>query len=240
MKNYYLSISNDEYKKILETVQKSLRKKEKRFIITANAEIFMAANNNQDIDKILTSKDNIVIADGVSIIKTAKYFGINLNNKIAGIDLCKDLLEYSISKKLSIYIYGCHEEVLAKLKMKYPKANFIALKNGYDYDEIEIKKEILKLKPDLIFVALGVPRQELFINSLINEASKGVFIGVGGSIDVISGTKKRAPKFYRKHNLEWLYRIIKEPRRLKRFFNNNVKLLFVAKQASRKEEKKCK
>lgn len=237
MKEYYLSITNKNYAELITSLEKSLKNNQKEFVITANAEIFMEALNNADLNEILTDKNNIITADGVSIIKTAKYFDIELNKKIAGVELCQTLLDYAIVEELSIFIYGSKEEVLEKLKQKYPKAKFCALKNGYDNKDEEVAKEIINKKPDLIFVALGVPRQERFINGIFKQAKKGVFIGVGGSIDVISGYKKRAPKFFQKHNLEWLYRIIREPKRIKRFVNHNIKLLLIAKKSSKKERK---
>ena len=81
------------------------------------------------------------------------------------------------------------------------------------------------MKPDLTVVALGVPTQELFINDLYSEAKNGIFIGVGGSLDVLSGNKKRAPLFMRKINLEWLYRIATDPKRIRRFYDNNIKFV---------------
>lgn len=238
MKEYYLSISNCSQSSLLEKLKKSMKDKKKEFVVTANAEIFMEALNNQDIDKILTNRINTIIADGISIIKTAKYFGIDINEKIAGVEICAELLRFSYMNNYSIFVYGCKQIVLDLLAKEYPDNNLITMKNGYDYSDEEIKKEILNKRPDLVIVALGVPKQEKFIDSIFKQAKKGVFIGVGGSIDVISGYKKRAPRFYRKHNLEWLYRILKEPKRIKRFINNNLKLLFVAKKTSRKEEKK--
>ena len=86
-------------------------------------------------------------------------------------------------------------------------------------------QKIVKLNPDICLVALGIPKQELLISKYIENAKKGIYIGVGGSFDVLSGVKKRAPKIFIKLNLEWLYRIIKEPKRIKRFWNNNVKFL---------------
>ena len=87
---------------------------------------------------------------------------------------------------------------------------------------------------DIVLVALGMPIQEKLIYKHLNEFDKGIFVGVGGSFDVLSGTKKRAPEFFIQHNLEWLYRITKEPSRLKRFYNNNIKFLFNV-----NKEKKC-
>ena len=85
-------------------------------------------------------------------------------------------------------------------------------------------KKIVKLNPDICLVALGIPYQEKLINKYIDIAKKGIYVGVGGSFDVLSGTKKRAPKIFIKLNLEWLYRLICEPKRLKRFINLFLKL----------------
>lgn len=87
-------------------------------------------------------------------------------------------------------------------------------------------------------MALGVPLQEKIIYENISKFEKGIFIGVGGTFDVLSGTKKRAPKIFIKLNLEWLYRIIKEPKRLKRFYENNIKFYLKVKRLAKKERKK--
>ena len=108
--------------------------------------------------------------------------------------------------------------------------------NGYTKDKDLFFDEISKTKPDIVMVALGIPNQERLIYKHLNKFDKGVFIGVGGSFDVLSGYKKRAPKFFVNHNLEWLYRITKEPKRLKRFWNNNV--LFIFKIRKYKSNKK--
>ena len=81
-------------------------------------------------------------------------------------------------------------------------------------------------KPDIVLIALGIPLQEKLINKHINDFKKGIFIGVGGSFDVLSGSKKRAPKLFIKLNLEWLYRILREPKRISRFLKYNIKFIF--------------
>ncbi len=88
----------------------------------------------------------------------------------------------------------------------------------------------------MILVALGIPYQEKIIAKHLNNFSKGIFIGVGGSFDVISESKKRAPKIFIKLNLEWLYRIVTEPKRLKRFFESNVKYIFKIRKESKKDK----
>ena len=99
-------------------------------------------------------------------------------------------------------------------------------------------EDMKQKEPDIVFAALGMPQQEMLIYKHLKEFSKGIFIGVGGSFDVISGMKKRAPELFVKCNLEWLYRIVSEPKRLKRFWNNNIKFLFVVWREKRQLRKK--
>ena len=113
-----------------------------------------------------------------------------------------------------------------KIKIEYPNINILGYSDGYVKDRDKVFKKIIKLKPDVCLVALGIPHQEKLIYKYLDKFEKGIFVGVGGSFDVLSGSKKRAPKVFIKLNLEWFYRIICEPKRLKRFWNNNVKFIF--------------
>ena len=97
--------------------------------------------------------------------------------------------------------------------------------DGYVQDKDAVFEEIVTLKPDAVLVALGIPAQEILIHKYYNRFDKGIFVGVGGSFDVLSGTKKRAPEIFIKLNLEWLYRIAKEPQRFKRFYDSNVRFI---------------
>lgn len=237
MRSFYSNVYHDSKDVLIKRVNESLEKKKKEFIITANAEIFVQALKNDTLSKMLENKNNIVTADGVSIVKTAKYFNIDVNNKITGVDICEYLLNLANNKKYSVFIFGSKEEVLTRMKEKFKNINFVGLKNGYDNDKEIVKKDIIKSKADILIVALGVPNQEIFINSIYDKLDRGICIGVGGSLDVISGCKKRAPKIFIKCNLEWFYRILREPKRIKRFFDNNIKLLFIAKKEAKKEAK---
>ncbi len=99
-------------------------------------------------------------------------------------------------------------------------------RNGYVVNKDYVFRDILRKEPDIILVALGMPLQEKIIYRNIKKFRKGIFVGVGGSFDILSGCKKRAPKIFIKLNLEWLYRIIKEPKRIKRFYKNNIRFIF--------------
>lgn len=222
-KNLYIG-SNENFYKI---IKKNVKNNKKTFVITANAETFMFAKKDKTMNEIILNKNNLVVADGISILMGAKKLKLEVPTKITGVEMMENLLINSKHNK--VYLLGSKKEVLTKLVDKinsiYPNVSLVGYQDGYNYDETKVINEIIKTKPDFIFIALGIPKQEKLINKIIDKVNKGVFIGVGGSFDVISGVKKRAPKIIRKLNLEWLYRIIKEPKRIKRFYQNNIKFL---------------
>ena len=193
---------------------------------------------------MILDENTMVVPDGIGIVKAAKILGIDLKERIAGIDIANELLELGNEQKKSIYFFGSKQEVIDDLvkvvKEKYSNLKIIGSQNGYVEDRDKVMKEIIEKEPDIILVALGIPYQEKLIYEYLDKFKKGIFVGVGGSFDVISGHKKRAPKLFIKLNLEWLYRIIKEPSRLKRFYHNNVKFIFEMKKEKKSYEKNIK
>ena len=230
MKNILEKIYNDNENNFYKYLEKLLLENEKKFIITVNPEIVMKSYNNINIKNILLNDNNILVPDGISIIKKAKKYNINIKERITGVDISSKALEICNKNKKSIYLFGAKKEVLDKLiiniNQKYPNINILGYSDGYVLDKDKVMQEIISLSPDLILIALGVPSQELLINKYIDKAKKGIFIGVGGTFDVLSGNKKRAPKLFIKLNLEWFYRIICEPKRIKRFIKNNIVFMF--------------
>lgn len=234
MNNYLKQIYQKPKNEFYEQINNSLKKEKKEFIVTANPETFMISTQDKELEKIILDKNNLIVPDGIAVVKACKKIGIDIKERITGIETCEYLLKLANEQELSLYLFGAKEEVLEKLtekiKKDYPKIKLLGATNGYVDDKNKIMNEIIKKSPDICLVALGIPLQEKLIAKNINKAKKGIFIGVGGSFDVLSGTKKRAPKLFIKLNLEWLYRIITEPKRLKRFWNNNVKFLFKIKK----------
>ena len=211
-------------------IKGTLLKEEKRFVVTANPETIMIAEKNEEFQKCLFKEYVTIVPDGVGIIKGAKMLGYPQRETITGIGLVEYLLTVCNENKKSIFLFGAKPEVVEKLneviKSNYPDIVVAGYENGYVENKQEVFEKIKKLSPDLILIALGIPNQELLIDENINDFQKGIFIGVGGSFDVLSGMKKRAPKIFIKLHLEWLYRIITEPKRIKRFIDSNVKYLF--------------
>lgn len=216
-----------EFNKIL---KKNLEKNEKMFIVTANPETFVMYEDDIELKKLLDDKETILVPDGIGVVKAAKIIGYPVAERITGIDIAVTLLQYGNELKKDIYLFGAKQEVVDSmknvLKRDYPNLNIVGVSNGYEKDKDKVFEKISKCEPDIILVALGIPLQEKLIYKHLNKFKKGIFVGVGGSFDVISGHKKRAPKFFIKLNLEWLYRIAKEPKRIKRFYNSNVKFMF--------------
>ena len=222
------------------SLSKSLQDEEKRMVVTLNAEHIMISDKNKQLKGILLDKMVTLIPDSISIKFAIRKL---INQKIEpfnGIELFVFLLNEANEQSKSLYLFGASKEVNQKMRLmiknQYPNIKLLGCEDGYISDFNLIKDKILKAQPDLIAVALGVPKQELFSYNVYKEIHKGIFIGVGGSFDILTNHIKRAPKWARKLSLEWLYRIVKEPRRLRRFWDNNVKFIW---RVMIKNDKKC-
>lgn len=197
-----------------------LSKQEKIFVVTANPEIVMKAKEEVQYKSVI-DKATYITADGIGVVKAAQLLNKPIPERVTGYDTMVELLALAEKKRYSIYLLGGQQETLEKaianIKTSHPQINIVGHHNGFfDWSSNKIQEEIASKKPDLIFVALGVPKQENWIAENLPHFEKGVFMGVGGSFDVIAGTVERAPEVWQKANLEWLYRLIKQPSRWKR------------------------
>ena len=230
MKKVFKRLYNKSVEEFNRLLKIKLEKNEKAFIVTANPETFMMYENDVEVKQLLEDKDTIIVPDGVGIVKASKMIGHPVKERITGIDIAVELLKYGNELKKGIYLFGSKQEVIDSMKIvlkrDYPDLNIVGTSNGYEKDKDEIFKKIKSSNPDIVLVALGIPLQEKLIYKHLSKFDKGIFVGVGGSFDVISGHKKRAPKIFINLNLEWLYRILKEPKRIKRFYNSNIKFMF--------------
>ena len=212
-----------------EILSDNLKNNKKTFVVTANPETFMISEKNEDVRKMLLDKETVMVPDGIGVLKAGKKIGYNIEERITGIDIANELLKFGNEQKKSIYLFGSKQEVIDSMKIvikeQYPNLKLVGTSNGYVTDKDKVFDEIVKLEPDIVLVALGIPLQEMLIYKHLNRFKEGIFVGIGGSFDVMSGMKKRAPKIFIKLNLEWLYRIMKEPKRFKRFYNSNVKFI---------------
>jgi len=203
-------------------------KDSKKILIAMNAEKIM--KNDEKLKKIINN--NIGYTDGFGAVLALKAKGIK-TIKLPGSELWLDIIQRFKGNK-TFYFMGSTDKVIEntvrQLKDKYPQIKIIGYRDGFlkGNDKEKLIEELKYLKPDIIFVAQGSPRQELLMNELINQ-HPALYMGLGGSFDIYGGEKKRAPKLFLKLELEWLYRLIKEPTRVGRQFALIKFLIFIGK-----------
>ena len=207
-------------------------------IVTPNPEIIMNATEDEELKTLIKNSD-LAIPDGISIVYASKIMGQPIEERITGVDFLTEVLKFLNEKNMGIYLLGgkpgvegeptVAEKAGVNMKKRYPGLIISGTHHGYfgRGEEKNIVNEIKASGASFLCVAMGSPRQEKFIynNRAELENVRGA-MGVGGSLDVWAGTVNRAPIFYQNHGIEWLYRLVKEPVRIKRM----VKIpLFMAK-----------
>lgn len=190
---------------------------QKRILIAINAEKILHATD----DTRLLINANIGYPDGIGTVFALRDVGIKDAQKIPGCEFWLDVIRAQFLSK-TFYLVGGKEEVVnetvRKLRHEFDGINILNYRNGYLQNERQVEDLVLDIsnkKPDIVFVAMGSPKQEKLMERM-QKQHRALFIGLGGSFDIFVGDKKRAPVWWRKNNLEWLYRLISEPRRIKR------------------------
>lgn len=205
---------------MIERLKAHLERGDKTFVVTANPEIVLHAQDDVAYRSYL-EKATYVTADGIGVVKAAGMLGQPLPERVTGFDMFMALLDIANERKYSIYLLGAKNEVLektiAEINKQFPNVRIAGSHHGFfDWNSTEIEDEIHSLQPDMVFLALGFPRQEKWIAERYDKFSKGLFMGIGGSFDVLAGEVKRAPIFWQKIHLEWFYRLLKQPSRWRR------------------------
>lgn len=219
---------------ILQTVQQHLQQNtDQLFIVTANPEIIMLTKEQAHYKDAVLQAD-YVLPDGIGVMIGAKILGAPLPEKIPGYELVHELLSLSSQEGYSVFFYGAKEGIAEKAahnaQMLYNGLQVAGVLDGYQFHGTDAAEHIEKTQPQIIFVAMGAPRQEQWIAAYKTRFPNAVLIGVGGSFDVLSGAVKRAPKFWTSNNLEWLYRLITQPTRAKRMLKIPMFLVAVVKE----------
>ena len=187
-------------------------------VATANAEMLMRATHDEELRRILNASA-LFVPDGAGTVWAARHLGHAMPERVAGYDLAQELLRCAPAEGRRVYFFGSAPGVAEKAKAKaeqlYPGIEIVGVRNGFfsPADNAAIIAEIRAARPDLLLVALGVPKQEKWIAAHLAALDVPVAIGVGGTLDVMAGVMKRAPYWMQRAKLEWLFRGLMQPKR---------------------------
>ena len=188
-------------------------------VVTLNAEMTMAALADPVLGAAIEAA-KLVIPDGAGVVWALRRQGLRVR-RAPGIELAHRLLEHAAAAGWRVALVGASPEVMglltARLRQELPGLQLVFSAHGYQPAEAwpALERQVIAARPDLVLVALGVPRQETWVSRLPQRRS-GLWMGVGGSFDVWAGTKKRAPRWMGALQVEWLYRLVQEPHRWRR------------------------
>ena len=228
-----VKVNTENYDGLMKEVFSRIEKKDKALIVAINPEKIIKAKNDPSLEKLLNNAE-IQIPDGIGVILASKIQKGQIRSRVTGVDMMLRLCEEAAKRNKSIFLYGGKPEVAklakAKLESLFLSIKVVGTQDGYEKDLQKVNDRINEVKPEILFVAMGSPKQENWINENREELYPTIYQGVGGSFDVLAGTVKRAPAIFQKLGLEWFYRLLKEPKRLKRQLALPLFLLEVAKK----------
>ncbi|MBR2742096.1 MAG: WecB/TagA/CpsF family glycosyltransferase [Clostridia bacterium] len=218
-------------------VLRLLKNNETDMVVTPNPEIVQLCYENPEVMGVM-NRASLTVADGIGVIYAAKMLGTPLKGRVPGFDLASNLLRYIETGEYRLFLLGAApgiaERAAENIKAKYPRIDICGTNDGYFSDEERIVNKINESGADICFVCLGAPKQEIFMDRHINDTCAKVMIGLGGSLDVFAGNVKRAPAWMSRMGLEWLYRLVTNPKRMRRMMKIPVFLRNVSKSKKTK------
>ena len=229
-----IPLDNLSMSETLDRIENSIFNNKQIHHCVINAGKVVKMQSDKKLKESVISSD-IINADGMSIVWAARLMGLEIKERVAGIDLMDNLVRLAYKKNYNCFFLGAREQVVKKIVVhysdKYSNQIITGYRNGYfDIEEEKIIiDEIIKSRPNFLFVAMTSPKKEIFLNKYKEKLkSVNLIMGVGGSFDVISGEVKRAPLFMQKIGLEWFYRFVQEPVRMwRRYLIGNLKFIII-------------
>lgn len=204
---------------VVERCHRAVRERGRLSIGVVNAAKVVKMSGDPELRAAVLAAD-LIVADGMSVVWASRVLGAPLPERVAGIDLFERLLELAHCERLSVYLLGARQatvdEVARRIAVRHPGVRIVGVRNGYfgEADEPGVVDAINAARPDLLFVGISTPKKELFLARWRDRLNVPVCHGVGGSFDVIAGEVRRAPERWQAWGLEWLYRLLQEPRRM--------------------------
>lgn len=208
----------------LASIERFIQERLPRQVVTVDANALVLAQRDVEFRQILSEAD-LITPDGIGILWAAQRCGTPLPERVPGVELMAKLVQLSQEKGYRLFLLGAAPKVAeaaaCNLLNRYPAAQLVGTHHGYfqPEEEPDLLERIRQVKPDVLLVAMGMPKQEKWIAAHKQRLQVPVSIGVGGSFDVFAGRVKRAPPFFQKHGLEWLWRLMQDPRKLSKVRN---------------------
>ncbi len=221
MANELLGVKLDSDKKevLYEKIISLVKTNQAKLVVRPNAEIITYAQKDPEFKEIL-NKAAVSIPDGAGVYLATKFLGTKVAGRFGGPESMLDLLKLAVKSNLSVYILGASSETVElasrNIKKALPQLRILGFHDGYFQNDGVIVAEINQLRPNLIFVGMGFPRQEKWVWENLKRFDSGVFVMEGGSFDYLSGKARRSPALLQSLGLEWLFRLITQPWRIKR------------------------
>ena len=203
-------------------LEESITSGEQAFVVTANAEIIMMCQEDAGYKKIVSQDAQLVLPDGAGAVWAGRHLGYKVPERVAGFDLYCQILDKAAQKGYKAFFFGgspgIAEAAKAKSEELYPGVQVVGCRNGYFKEEESqaIIDEINASGADMLFAALGAPKQEKWLVRYREQLKPKILMGIGGSFDVFAGKMERAPKWMQDASLEWLFRLYKQPSRFMR------------------------
>ena len=194
----------------------------RNFVVTANAEIIMMAQDDPEYKIILSQTADLILPDGAGTVWAGNYLGYVIPERVAGYDLYLRLLEEAADNDIPVYFFGgkpgIAKEAAAEGIRRWPGLKVAGCRNGYFSvaEELEIIEDINRSGAAMLFAALGAPKQEKWLAKYREQLKPDLLMGIGGSFDVLAGKVQRAPKWMQDARLEWFFRLVKQPSRFGR------------------------
>lgn len=214
-----------------------LDSREAQYVVTPNPEIVEVCRMDPAA-KAAVNGAALVLPDGIGVVKGARMLGTPLKEKVPGIEFAANLMERMAKEGKSLYLLGAKPGVAQqageRLREKYPGLRIAGTHDGYFQEDGPVAEEICRSGADVVFVCLGAPKQELWMQKNGPATGARLLCGLGGSLDVFAGVVERAPKFWSDHGLEWFYRLCKEPRRIGRMMRLPLFLIHVQQEKRRR------
>ncbi len=196
-----------------------LKENKFHYVVTPNPEFLLAAEKDAEFRTVLNGAD-LVLPDGIGVLYSAKIMGTPLQERVPGIEFAEDMLDCLNEMGGRLFLLGAKpgvaEEAGRRIVERHPSIVLCGTQDGYFKDEQEVLVKVAAAKPDLLFVCLGAPKQEKWMSRWGEHTGAKLAIGLGGCLDVFAGKVERAPEAWCRMNLEWAYRLMKEPKRIGR------------------------